>query len=148
MPALENLHRDWYLPLHKEGFNVVHTYRSFLSQKEYAIEWAYRNYVYYQCDNILCKYNWPIDKNDALSDKTRFIILLQCPACQGNLVTAKWTFYPNPPMDNLNGGNYFIHDAVKDNTQFIGSFYDLKGLNSMSYSGIHHIHKQFETTIY
>ena len=51
-------------------------------------------------------------------------------------------------MDNLNGGNYFIHDAVKDNTQFIGSFYDLKGLNSMSYSGIHHIHKQFETTIY
>ena len=147
MFKLENLDRDLYLPFHKDGYNIVHTYRSFLSPTEYSLQWSWRNYVYYQCDNILCKYNWPIDKSDALVDKDRFIILLECPACQSNLVTAKWTYYPSPPMKQLNGNNYFLHDVIEDKTNLIGNLYDLKKLNSESYSGIYHIHKQFEAVI-
>ena len=50
-------------------------------------------------------------------------------------------------MKQLNGNNYFLHDVIEDKTNLIGNLYDLKKLNSESYSGIYHIHKQFEAVI-
>lgn len=143
MFLLENLNRDDYLVLVNNGYNAIHTFRSFKSQAEFSLQLAWRNYVYYECDNILCKYTWPVYKQDALTNKNRFITLLKCPACKGYLVTGRWTYYITPPIEQLNGGNYFLYDVILDETNFIGNINDNKQFNSRFYSSIYHIHKQY-----
>lgn len=146
-PIIDQLRMDDYLPLKKEGYNCVHTYRGLINTAEYNYWTSFPNRVFFQCDNVLCKYSWSLDKSEALKNKEALINNLVCKKCNKYNITATWMVYTGctngPHLNQFKPGLHWIHKVVADVTSPNGDPEDfLDKTQDKLYGIILHTHKQ------